>query len=113
MNEKEQERLKKEAKDYLYRYIEAGQDVYCVLNSVSNSGMTRHITVLLPICLDGNKQIINISYYVASLLGYKFGKENSVVVGGCGMDMGFHIINSLSIALFGLEQTRHLKNNWL
>jgi hypothetical protein len=34
------------------------------------------------------------------LLGYPIKKNDSLGVGGCGMDMGFHIISQVSSELF-------------
>lgn len=43
-----------------------------------------------------------LSWYVAKALGYRFSEDTeALVVGGCGMDMGFHVVYSLSYALFG------------
>jgi alpha-galactosidase/6-phospho-beta-glucosidase family protein len=48
--------------------------------------------------LDG--KIINITWHVANVLEYRYNQEKeSMVVGGCGMDMGYHIVYSLSRVL--------------
>ena len=48
-----------------------------------------------------NTKIIDIGWYVALALGLPLSKKNewSVKIGGCGMDMGFHLVTSLSYAL--------------
>ena len=45
-------------------------------------------------------------------LGYKPNKHwDSIVVRGCGMDMGYHVVHNLSHALFG--EGYNLKHRWL
>jgi hypothetical protein len=39
------------------------------------------------------------------------GKNEGVIVNGCGMDMGGHLVSSLSRALF--DDERALKYEWL
>jgi hypothetical protein len=40
------------------------------------------------------------NYAASELLGWRMGKRDGVIVGGCGMDMGFHLISELSATLF-------------
>ena len=44
------------------------------------------------------------SRQVATLLDRKY-KNDAVVVGGCGMDMGFHLVYTLSYVLFKENNT--------
>lgn len=72
---------------------------YTVLRHVSQSGMSRDISV--KTVEDG--QIRDITYTVAEALGEKIRYKNGhgvIRVGGCGMDMGFHLVYSLSSVLF-------------
>src|SRR6187549_757066 len=93
---KEQEQ--REAVAYLQKHLKAGNTVYTVLRHVSRSGMMRHISVKAMI----NGEITDISWYVAKALDYPLQTDafNSLKVGGCGMDMGFHVVHSLSYKLF-------------
>jgi hypothetical protein len=70
---------------------------YCSLKKCSNSGMYRHIQILAT----KKNRIYNLSYHVAELCGFSW-KENTGAVGvsGCGMDMGFHIVDALSYYLY-------------
>ena len=54
----------------------------------------------------------NLSAYVAELLDWKY-KDNtrSVFVGGCGMDMGFHLVYTLSSVLY--DDGYAIKQEWL
>jgi hypothetical protein len=77
--------------------------VYTVLRHVSQSGMSRDIS--LKTVEDG--QIRDITYTVAEALGEKIKYKNGqgvIRVGGCGMDMGFHLVYSLSSVLYGHEE---------
>lgn len=83
----------------LTHYLTEGDTVYTVLRSVSSSGMSR--TMSLKVVEDG--RIVDITYYAAQVLGYPLVEVNgsrALRVGGCGMDMGFHVVYSLSSVLF-------------
>jgi hypothetical protein len=71
--------------------------VYVIIRRVSASGMTRWITPL--IFVDGEPRYLG--YHVARVLGAGLDNDRGVRVVGCGMDMGWHLIYSLSTALYG------------
>lgn len=73
-----------------------GSTVYTVLKHVSRSGMYRRISVLCA--RDG--EVSNVSGAVSRACGLKWCEDDSVGVGGCGMDMGFHIVYGLSRTLY-------------
>jgi hypothetical protein len=86
----------------LTHYLTEGDTVYTVLRSVSSSGMSR--TMSLKVAKDG--KILDLTYYAAVVLGYPLVEVNgsrAIRVGGCGMDMGFHAVYSLSRGLFRTE----------
>jgi hypothetical protein len=66
--------------------------IYTVIRHVSNSGMQREISVKM---IDAGR-IIHLDYLVGEALGFKSGKHNGLVVKGCGMDMGFHLVDSIN-----------------
>jgi hypothetical protein len=73
--------------------------VYTVLRHVSASGMSRDIS--LKTVQDG--EIIDITFTAAEALGEKVKEKNGhrvIRVGGCGMDMGFHLVYNLSYAVY-------------
>lgn len=90
------------AKDKLRGWIKPGQTVYTILDRVSSSGMTRHIRIVLPYTReDGTIDHLHPNHAVGVVLGYRQAKRgDGLVVGGCGMDMGFHLVYSLSRSLF-------------
>ena len=108
LNKKEMQALKKELKPYFKK----GSTVYTSVQKVSQSGMYRHIQVL--VCY--KKRIINLSYGVSKLLGWTFkDKTCSIGVSGCGMDMGFHLVYTLSSILYsGKDRAGYiLDQSWI
>lgn len=95
-----------ECKETLRKFVKPGDTVYTSLLSVSSSGMSRHITVHIPIIGQdewnkGELDIFNITGMVARVLGYRVNdRDGALVIGGCGMDMGHHVVYSLGRALF-------------
>jgi hypothetical protein len=76
--------------------VQPNDVIYTLVKRVSSSGMSRSIGVYRVV----NGGIQDISYFVANVLGWKLSKDGGVTVGGCGMDMGFHLVYSLSWVLF-------------
>jgi hypothetical protein len=95
----------------LTHYLREGKTVYTVLRSVSASGMTRQISLLVA---DGD-EITDITYLTAALLGenlYETNGSRSIRVNGCGMDTGFHLVYSLASVLFaGQDRAGYLLNH--
>jgi hypothetical protein len=86
----------------LTHYLKEGDTVYTVLRSVSSSGMSR--TLSLKVAKDG--KILDLTYYASILLDWPLVEVNgsrALRVGGCGMDMGFHTVYTLSRVLFREE----------
>jgi hypothetical protein len=89
------------AKNCLDALLNREQEIYCIIRHVSQSGMSRHISffcieVNMPRFLDG---------YISKYLDYRMNKYyNALVVGGCGMDMAFSVVNHLQ------EKMSHDKN---
>jgi hypothetical protein len=89
-------------KQLLAHYVSEGSTVYTVLRSVSSSGMSR--TLSLKVAKDG--KILDLTYYAGIVLDWPIVEVNgsrALRVGGCGMDMGFHTVYSLSRSLFREE----------
>lgn len=75
-----------------------GTTVYAKVNKVSRSGMFRRVG--LYIVADGGR-MVDISYWSAKALEWSFkdGYDGGIGVSGCGMDMLFHTVYSLSYAM--------------
>ena len=97
-----------EAKAQLRKWLKPGDTVHTILDHVSRSGMSRDIRVLLIKCNGSNEPVtLHPNQSVGVALGYpRASKGDGLRVGGCGMDMGFHIVHSLGYALYG-EEAEH------
>lgn len=93
----------------LKKLFPIGSTVTTVLTSVSRTGMSRTIKVL---AYDKEcKEIRDVSYAVAQVLDYRISdKHGGVIVGGTGMDMGFHLTYSLGSALYKGSRSKKLHN---
>ncbi len=97
---KAQKAERERALEELRELLPPGSTVHTILRHVSKSGMQREISCKRAFP-DG--QIADLDYLVSQVLGDRIGKHGGIVVGGCGMDMGFHIVHSLSYALHGMN----------
>lgn len=86
-----------------------GTTVYTILRACSQSGMRREISLCVieperhtPVCPD---------YAASQVLGWRMGKRDGLIIHGCGMDMGFRLVESLSQALYG--EGNVLRHQWL
>jgi hypothetical protein len=91
---------REEAIARLREWMPAGSTVYTIVRHVSRSGMQREIGVLVP--LPGEPvEFRHPNYAVSTVTGNRLNANgDGVVVGGAGMDMGFHLIYNLSYTLF-------------
>lgn len=104
---------KAEALAKLREWFPKGSTVYTILRNVSRSGMGRTIGVVG--LLKGDEPhtqmyFIHPNHAVSVVLDYTL-KRDGVYLGGCGMDMGFHLVNSLGYALW--YDGYALKHEWL
>jgi hypothetical protein len=103
----------------LEEYLTDTRTVYTVLRSVSASGMTRHISLLVAgIDNTGKPALFDITYHASKVLGDKLSERNghrTIKVNGCGMDMGFNLVYSLSSVLFaGQDRAGYeLSQRWI
>lgn len=115
---KQQERM--EAIEMLRKWLKRDDTLYTVLRHRSASGMSRLID--LYYIRDNKPQ--RITYLVAKVLGWKYDTNKEALrVGGCGMDMGFHTVYTLSSILYradgfkdavtGEDAGYSLKHEWM
>lgn len=84
---------REEAREKLREIVKPGDVLKTILRHTSKSGMSRSISPVID-CED-------VSYLVARAIGEKVDQNHGgIKVGGCGMDMGFALVNSLSYALY-------------
>lgn len=83
-----------------------GTTVYTKLNHCSRSGMSRSITPMVLI----NNVPRYMAWSVAVLFNQSLDKYDGLTISGCGMNMGFHLVYTLSRILyrdgFGIEMTK-------
>ncbi len=96
--------VRDEAVAWLRACVEPGSTLYTTMTHVAKSGISRRIKVFMVVPDEGgggDHQIWNISGWVAEATNRKkHSTEMSVVVNGCGMDMGFELVYTLGRALF-------------
>ena len=101
MDKKDLERLLKE-------WFPRGSTAHTSIRHVAQSGMSRHIKVFAT----PKKGVIqNVSGYVADYLDWRYTNKEAVFVSGCGMDMGFHLIYTLSSVLY--DDGYAIKQSWV
>lgn len=94
---KAKQSVRDEAIASLRETLKPGDTVHTVLRNVSRSGMSRDIDLYKIV--DGETRWL--SRLAAKACGFTFNeKRDCIKVGGCGMDMGFHLVYSLSRVLF-------------
>ena len=110
----QQEQKAQEAQDFL-RLVFSTQErptVWTSLKHVSSSGMSRDITLLTS----HEGKILDITWYASHAMHTGSLKERNgsrvIRVGGCGMDMGFHLVYSLSYSLYKGEGYT-LRQEWI
>jgi hypothetical protein len=73
--------------------------IHTITRHVSSSGMTRDISLIYA----NSAGLTNITYSAALALGWPLSEKSgnrAVRVSGCGMDMGFHTVYTLSSVLY-------------
>lgn len=105
-----------EAIERLRETLKPGDTVYTVLRHVSRSGMSRNISVH---SIDPeSSEPLWLTYNVHLATGIPLDKSKEALrVGGCGMDMGFHVVYELSYVLYGsgfqcLGEGNHCPSNY-
>jgi hypothetical protein len=100
-------------------YFKETRTVYTILRSVSSSGMTRHISLVVAGVNDeGKADLYDITFLAAQAMGEKLHERNghrTIKVNGAGMDMGFHLVYNLSSVLYhGEERAGYkIKQAWI
>lgn len=101
MTKKEQADRREAAIAQLRALLPPGSTVTTVLRHISRSGMQRRITPCIPVTAgDFAGEVRNLSGLVSDALGWRWHDDGSVIVGGCGMDMGYHLVYSLASGLY-------------
>jgi len=96
---------RQEAITKLQEILKPGDTVYSVVRHVSQSGRTRVIDFYI---FQDNKPLY-LSGYIAAALDMKRANKGhwGIKVSGCGMDMCFHVVYSLSMTLYCPDKYDH------
>lgn len=97
-----------EARAKLREWLPIGSTVYGVVTHVARSGMSRRIRFFIVATEHAGRphrtEVMNVSGYIAAALDWRRDLHTGDIhVDGCGMDMIFHTINSLSYTLHGMD----------
>lgn len=85
-----------DAQNAIKKLIKPQDRVYCTVLRVAPSGRSRRMKFF--IVKDG--EILNITHIICNALSYKYSTDGSMIISGCGMDMGFHVVYSLGSVLW-------------
>ena len=87
-----------EAIEYLRAELTPGRAVYTKVTHVSRSGMSRSIKCYLA---QGRDNLTDITWYVARATSSRVDNNHGgIVIGGCGMDMGYALVYNLGRTLY-------------
>ena len=95
-----------ELREILNRSIKVHKTIYVQQRRVSQSGMSRKLS-LYVVTPDG---LTNVTWLAAAVFGEKVHEvdgRNTLNVRGCGIDMHWHTVSSLSRRLYGDERLSH------
>lgn len=73
-----------------------GSRIYVKTETVAKSGMSRTVSVYVPVMDKGELFIKNISYFVAPITEQKLDKNGNIKLSGCGMDMHYWLVSKLA-----------------
>lgn len=93
-----------EATARLREWLKPGDTVYCILRTVSRSGMS-HVIDLYKMepgeANGGRGELRALGYNAAAALGLKYDRDREgIKIGGAGMDMGFALVYDLGRQLW-------------
>jgi hypothetical protein len=94
------EKEKQAAITHLRELLPPGSTIYTVLRHVSKSGMMRAVDAYTIIANEPRR----LSALISDACGITYNtKHEALQLTGCGMDMGFHLVQNLSYTLHGME----------
>lgn len=90
------------ARTFLLRTLKPGASVYTRISRVARSGLSRTVHVYVPFKAIHSEQleIDDVTAATATLLGRKLDQYGGIRMQGCGMDMGFAVVDDLAGQLY-------------
>jgi len=85
----------------------SNKTIYTIVTKLAPSGMSRWIKLYVVV----DNQPINITREAAAIFGAPYSYEYGLRVRGTGMDMGFHVVYSLSYELY--KDGYKIPHKWL
>jgi hypothetical protein len=83
--------------EYLNRHLSKGSLIVVVIHDVSKSGGSRNISLYTI----KDNDFVYLTTAAATVLGWPLNKRDHIRVSGCGMNMCFHTVETLSRILTG------------
>jgi hypothetical protein len=99
----------KEAQKELKYYIKPSTTLIIQITHQSRSGMSRKMKVYTADKKAG--RLDRLTYHVADLLDYKYNNDDTITVGGCGMDMTFWLADTITHYLYNGKTPKNAKGN--
>ena len=83
--------------------------IYTILRHCSRSGMSRSISVYVLT----KDRFVKLDYLISNVTDMKLDKNNGgVKIGGCGMDMGFSLVNDMFYSLSDVLGDDYKHGRW-
>ena len=99
-----------EAQKELKQYIKPTTTLIIQITHTSRSGMSRKMKVYTVDKKHGRLE--RQTYHIAQLLDYKYNDDDTITVGGCGMDMAFWLADTITSYLqFTKKQKEKIQGN--
>lgn len=87
----------KQVRRELKKMLKPGDTVYTILRHCSSSGMSRRISLIAMV----KGKPVNLDWWAERLgIAKRHRDKDGLSVGGCGMDMGFHLAYSLGSGMY-------------
>jgi hypothetical protein len=111
MTKAEKELEEKVARKILLDLITPNTQLGIIITSVSSSGMSRRMKVIIPVREGKKIYLKDITYQVADLCNLNINAHGEVRVGGCGMDMTFWLADYITSFLWRDKKPKGLTGN--
>jgi len=93
-------------RDYLKKLIKPSSQLLIIIKSVSSSGMSRRMRVIV----NHKGRFVDVTYSIGKLCDISV-NDTGLKIGGCGMDMTFWLADYITTCLYGKNKPKGLKGN--